>query len=68
MLFEHAFPDVVLTYSFIHDVLIMTTVGSGPATASIHQQMLNDETYIKKLSPLVCMTTLLYYLTDPYCC
>lgn len=67
MLFEHAFPDVVLAYLFICDVLIITLVGSGPTTTSICPQMLNDKTYIKKLSPLVHMTTLLHYLTDPYC-
>lgn len=64
MLFEHAFPDIVLAYSFIRDALITAAEGAGPATASIHQRMLKDETYLKKLSPLVRI--ILDDLTDTY--
>lgn len=53
MLFEHAFPDLVLAYSFIRDALITAAARSGPATASIHQRLMNDKDYLKKLTPLV---------------
>lgn len=53
ILFEHAFPDVVLAHSFIRDALITAAARSGPATASIHQRLLNDNNYLKKLAPLV---------------
>ena|SRR6266702_6261063 len=36
ILFEHAFPDVVLALSFIHDALISAAARYGPAAGSIH--------------------------------
>jgi hypothetical protein len=53
MLLEHAFPDVSLAQSFVRDALVNAAAGSGPATASIHQRLLNDADYLKKLTPLV---------------
>jgi hypothetical protein len=53
MLFEHAFPDLVLSQNFVRDALVTAAARSGPATASIHQRLLNDNSYLKKLTPLV---------------
>ncbi|KAN0131759.1 hypothetical protein V8E53_010410 [Lactarius tabidus] len=52
MLFEHAFPDLVLSQNFVCDALVTAAARSGPAMASIHQQLLNDNSYLKKLTPL----------------
>jgi hypothetical protein len=53
MLFEHAFPDLVLSHIFVRDALVTAAARSGPATASIHRRLLDDNNYLKKLTPLV---------------
>jgi hypothetical protein len=52
ILFEHAFPDVALSLSFIRDGLV-NAAGSGPATASIYNRLLNDKDYLPRIVPLV---------------
>ena len=53
ILFEHAFLDVVLALSFIHDALISAAARYGPAAGSIHMRLKKDTEYMTKIVPLV---------------
>jgi hypothetical protein len=53
ILFEHAFPDVVLALSFIRDALITAAGHGGPTTISIYSRLMSDNEYLLKIVPLV---------------
>lgn len=56
LLFEHAFPGPLLALSFIRNALVTSAKKCGPAAASIHTRLLNDEDYVKRIAPLVSTT------------
>jgi hypothetical protein len=53
LLFEHAFPDLALSNSFVRDALITAAARYGPTAAAMHARLINDNNYILKIIPLV---------------
>ena len=53
---QHAFPDALLTNSFIRDALL-AAISRFPSAGNIRARILNDHGYFAKISPLVSLTT-----------
>jgi hypothetical protein len=56
----NAFPDGDLTVRFIRDVLLRSARSHRPGALPIHQRLLEDTVYFRKIVPLVSPMNLLY--------
>ena len=55
IIFEHAFPDALLTSKFIQDALTTASLHI-PNAEDVHVRILNDHAYCSKMSTLVYCT------------
>ena len=53
LLFEHAFPDTILSHTFIRDALITAAANYGSSATMMHARLISDREYIAKIVPLV---------------
>ena len=66
LVFLNAFPNAILTNTFIRDSLIIAAKKRCPEASSIHRRLLHDGDYISKISPLVSFPFVKDYKTDIY--
>ena len=53
LMFHHAFPDVMLAFSFSKESLITAAEKHKPGAAALHSRLLEDEDYLMKITQLV---------------
>ncbi len=53
-MFNHAFPDGTVAFTFTKESLITATKSYKPGAAHIQCQLLQDEDYLAKIAQLVC--------------
>ncbi len=54
LMFNHAFPDGTVAFTFTKESLITATKSYKPGAAHIQCQLLQDEDYLVKIAQLVC--------------
>jgi hypothetical protein len=53
LLFTHAFLDLTLSTTFIHDALTTAASAHGPEASILHRWIMQDEEWVMKLTLLV---------------
>jgi hypothetical protein len=69
LIFEHAFPDLSLSQTFVQDALLLAAKGCMPSATSIHAWLQQDAKYLGKIAPLVSLIPLNFQdnLSDAFC-
>jgi hypothetical protein len=60
LVFEHAFPDVSLSQTFVRDALLLAAKSHMPGATSIHAWLQQDAKYLGKIAPLVGLIMLYF--------
>ncbi len=66
LVFNNAFPDGILTISFIRLSLNTAAQNNCPAASSIQRRLLHDEDYVLKITPVVSFSSVEDYKADTY--